>query len=59
MASGKAVTWEAGTTAGNGRGIPGIHAWGGCQLRIIVGKRSATPRVNLSKVRGTNEHDTR
>ncbi len=31
MASGKAATWEAGTTAGDGRGILGIHAWGGCQ----------------------------
>jgi hypothetical protein len=36
MEPGKASTDEPGTPAGDGRGIPQIYLWGGCQCDVFI-----------------------
>src|SRR5216683_8137022 len=52
MASGKAATWDAGITAGDGRGILGIHAWGGCQEVIMQKSDMVHPLITRDPVTG-------
>src|SRR5260370_21105147 len=52
MASGKAVTWEAGTTAGDGRGSLGIHAMGGWQEVIMEKLDVVHPLITRDPVTG-------